>query len=99
MFEAVKELKLGWVKFMLASDSEIGARTFLEFKELKGLGLLELLGLLGGGEVTCRVGGKDGVGWFVLLDPEISGNESKRDAPKDEDGLKGVIPANPVGWG
>jgi len=97
---AVKGLLEGCKKFVAGSDSEMGDSVLFALIDPNGV---EIPVFAAGGEANCLVGdmGRAVVG--VSVEPEegpgIDGNESKREAPKEDAGLNGVIPANPVVWG
>jgi len=93
---AVKGLLAGCKKFVAGSDSEMGDNELFALTDPNGV-------FAAGGEANCLVGdmGRAAVGASVEPEggPGIDGNESKREAPKEDAGLNGVIPAKPVVWG
>ena len=48
------------------------------------------------GEDNPLVGGRPVIAGVVDPEPGIGGNDSSKEAPKDEEGLKGFNPENPV---
>jgi hypothetical protein len=77
---------------VVASDSDIGANVLFELIDPKGL-LVPALAECA--EFSCLVGENERAGWS-FIEPEMGGSDSKREAPNDEEGLKGVMPPNPV---
>jgi len=90
----------GCKKPVAGSDSEIEDNVLFALIEPKGI---EIPVFVAGGDANCLVGDMGRVVVDASVEPEkgpgIDGNESKREAPKEDAGLNGAIPANPVVWG
>jgi len=83
-------------KLVVGSDSEMGDNVLFAFTEPNGVEIPAFVG-----EPSCLVGDRERAGDSVELEaPGIGGNVSQSEAPKEELGLNGVMPAKPVacGW-